>query len=405
VSEPQSDAVNRSQIRQESDANSTNIRLIDALLDFWADAPADGISVRALVQQAGAAQAAIHYHFGDMERLYVEASAAALSEARGWMEARSGDFAGLAERDLGPGLQASLIASAIADWTGGQRRLAMAARAAPSAGWQAAWDDFWAALSQAIGLGDHAAVIASFAAGESARQLLVWNPALDRALLEETTAALVLWLRERRFAANPVRAVHQELALGSYDRPAPRNDALAAQIEQAAADLLAQQGHAGVTFRAVAVQADVTLGRVIQACGTKSDLLRGALHRLYLREALGGDQAGLVAQRVPADVMFGQLLDVVLAGSQPVLRAYDEIERAIYNGDEYADLRGVVRSMEDPSGTWALQQLLGGRAPPAALVAVFSAIIRGIGFRVAQGAGEGSELRGWAQQALSPFAP
>lgn len=407
MSEVSGDAVERSHSRQESDANSTKIRLIDALLRLWSDVPADGISVRALVQQADAAQAAIHYHFGDMERLYSEASAAALNEARAWMEGRCGDLAGLVGRDLAAGLQASLIASTIADWTVGHRRLAMAARAAPSAGWQAAWDDFWTALAQTIGLGDHAAAIACFAAGESARHLLVWNPALDRALLEETTAALVLWLRERRLGADPVRAVHQQLAFDGYDRPAPRpvsrNDALTAQIEQAAAELLAERGHAGVTFRAVAARAGVTLGKVIHVCGTKSELLRSALHQLYVREALRGDRAGFVAQSMPAEALFARLLGTVLAGSQPVLRAYDEIERAIYNGGEYADLRGVVRSMEDPSGTWALQQLLGGQSPPAALVAVFSAIIRGIGFGVAQHGGDGDDMREWAQQALSAF--
>lgn len=407
MSEAQGSLVERSQTHHENDANPTGFRLIDALLRLWAEAPADGISVRALVHQADAAQAAIHYHFGNIERLYAKASAAALTEAKGWMAARCADLAGLAGRDLGPELQASLIASTLADWTGDQRRLAMAARAAPSAGWQAAWDDFWTALAQTIGLGDHAAALACFASGESARHLLVWNPALDRALLEETAAALVLWLRERRFAADPVRAVHQQLALSGYARPTPRptsrNDALAAHIEQAAADLLAQQGHAGVTFRAVAARAGVTLGKVIHTCGTKSELLRGALHRLYEREALRGDRAAFVAQSVAAEVLFERLLETVLAGSQPVLRAYDEIERAIYNGADYADLRGVVRSMEDPSGAWALQQVLGGQAPPTALVAVFSAIIRGIGFRVAQVGGEGAGPAAWAQHSLSVF--
>lgn len=368
-----------SQNGQNSDAKLTKSRLIEALLDMWADAPADGIAVRALVQKAGAAQGAIHYHFGDMERLYAEASSAALAHARGWMETRLAQIAVVAGAQLPAALQASLLAGTIADWTAQQRRLAMASRYAPSADWQAAWDDFWTRFAGLLGLGEHAGVIACFAAGEAARHLLVWNPALDRALLEETTASLLRWLNHRQFAPDAIRPIHQELARRGDDRPARFDDALAARIEQAAADLLAAKGHSGVTFRAVAAHACVTLGKVIHLCGTKSELLRRALHRLYEREALGGDREQFVAQSFPARVMLDYLLAAIIAGDQPVLRAYDEIERAIYNGEEYAALRGVVRSMEDPSGAWALEQMLAGAKPPGSLVAAFSAVIRGVG--------------------------
>lgn len=391
-------------MHQGNDLKPTKMRLIDALLSLWADAPADSISVRTLVQHAGAAQAAIHYHFGDIERLYVEASAVALTAAEAWMESRLTALGGLAGGAVAPALQASLIASTIADWTGRERRLAMAARFAPSPEWQSAWEEFWTRLAAGIGLGDHAVALAAFAAGENARHLLVWNPPLDRALLEETITALVLWLTERRFAPDPVRASHQRLAREGYDRPAARHDdALATTIQEVAADLLAQQGHAGVTFRAVAARAGVTLGKVIYSCGTKSELLRGALHHLYEREALGGDRAGFEAQRLPPEVVLALLLEAVLSGQQPVLRAYDEIERAICNGTEHADLRGVVRSMEDPSGTWALKQMLGGEVPPAALVAAFSATIRGIASRVIYGGYSKDDLRSYALLALQPF--
>lgn len=366
---------------QTNDANLTKSRLIDALLDMWADAPADGIAVRALVQKAGAAQSAIHYHFGDMERLYAEASRAALALARGWMETRLAQIAMVAGAQLPAALQASLLSGAIADWTAQQRRLAMASRYAPSEDWQAASDDFWTRFAGLLGLDGHAGAIACFAAGEAARHLLVWNSALDRALLEETAASLLRWLNHRQFAPDAIRPIHQELARRGYDRPARSDDALAARIEQAAADLLAEKGYSGVTFRAVAARSGVTLGKVIHLCGAKSELLRRALHRLYEREALGGDREQFVAQSFLARVMLDYLLAAIIAEDQPVLRAYDEIERAIYNGDEYAALRGMVRSMEDPSGAWALEQMLAGRKPPGSLVAAFSAVIRGVGYQ------------------------
>lgn len=395
--------MNPSQNDQETASKATKFRIIDALLDVWADAPADDVSVRSLVLKAGAAQSAIHYHFGDMEHLYLSASNTALDEARSWMDARLAQFGGLADAVLPADLQASLIATTIADWTGKQRRLAMAWRHAPGAEWQAAWDDFWHRLAVLLGLGEQAMTLACFAAGEASRHLLVWNAPLDRALLEETVAALVIWLRERRLSPDIVRPAYRTLARRGYDAPTPHGGALEQQIAAAAGALLAEKGHVGVTFRAAAAEARVTLGKVIHVCGTKSGLLHTALHSLYEREALGGDLAHLLTQSLAPDDMLDQLLDAVLGGKQPVLRAYDEIERAIYNGAEYAPLRGLVRSMADPSGTWTLQQMLGGTHPPAALVAVFSAVIRGIGYRALHAGLSDDDLQSGARAALQPF--
>ncbi|RNJ63570.1 MAG: TetR/AcrR family transcriptional regulator [Porphyrobacter sp. IPPAS B-1204] len=384
--------------------NSTESRLIDALLDLWAESPTEAVSVRALVQKAETAHSSIHYHFGNVEHLYQSASGAALAKAEHWMEAQLAALGTLAVDPLPPALQASIMASVIADWTGDQRRLAMAWRHAPGADWQTAWERFWGEVARVIGLGDNADTIACFAAGEAARHLLVWHPLLDRALLEETTAALVLWLRERRLQPDPVRAMYRTRALRHYHAPRPHLDRLNDPISAAAAALLAEQGHVGVTFRAVAARAQVTLGKVIHVYGTKSELLHAALYSLYEREALRGDVEQLVARTIAPDVMLDELLNAVLRGRQPVLAAYDEIERAIYNGEDHAPLRGLVRAMEDPSGTWALAQLLGGLHPSASLVAAFSATIRGIGYRVQHAGGTQDDLRSGAAAVLRPFA-
>ncbi len=388
---------------QENVIKPTNTRLIDALLDLWADAPVDDVSVRAVVQHASAAQSSIHYYFGDMERLYLAASRSALSQGQAWMGTRLAQLGRLDGEPLPAGLQASLIASTIADWTGGERRIAMAWRHAADAEWQAAWDGFWSDMASMIGLHEHADALACFAAGESARHLLVWNPPLDRALLDETVAAFTLWLRERRQSADCVRTAYCALARGNYDMPAPHPDVQAAQVADAAAALLAEKGHAGVTFRSVAARAGVTLGKVIHVYGTKSVLLHAALHGLYEREALRGDLEQLRAHRIAPGPMLERVLEAVLGGSQPVLAAYDEIERAIYNGPDHAALRGLVRAMDDPSGTWALQQMLGGTEPSASLVAAFSAVIRGVGYRALHSDGAQGDLRSGAMAALEPF--
>jgi AcrR family transcriptional regulator len=394
--------VNRSGDGQENDGKPTECRLIDALLRMWAEEPADRISVRALVQEADAAQSAIHYHFGDLERLYVEASQAALVLAEGWMADRLALLAPLAGERLAPGLQAALLADTIAGWTGGQRRLAIAARRVPGPGWERAELAFWTRIAGILGLGDHAATVACFARGEAARHLLAWNPPVDRALLDETATALVTWLAERRFAAETVRPLHRTLARRDYSEPVRGSAPEIAGIAAAAADLLAEQGHAGVTFRAVAARAQVTLGKVIHVVGTKAQLLALALHRLYEREALDDAREDFMAQTIPPQEMLGHVLEAVLGGSQPVLRAYDEIELAICNGPEFHPLRGVVRSMEDPSGTWTLTQMLGGTIPPASLVAGFSAVIRGAGFS-ARHAGSDPDCAARARDALAPF--
>lgn len=395
----------RSDCRRETATKSTELRLIDALLGMWAAMPIDQISVRALVHEARSAQAAIHYHFGDMERLYAAASATALTQAEGWMAGRLAVLAPLAQVTVTPALQAAVITATIADWAALQRPLAMAARHAPGPEWERSHREFWTRLAALIGLGDHADAVACYAHGEGARHLLVWNPVIDRALLEETTTALVAWLGARRLGDEGVRTAHRAVARAEYREPVKPGAGERAGLAEAAADLLAAQGHAGVTFRAVAARAGVTLGKVVHLVGTKSQLLALALHRLYEREALGGDPEQFQAQRFAPEEMLTIMLDAVLAGSQPVLAAYDEIERAIYNGADHAPLRGVVRSMEDPSGTWALTQLLGGEVPPASLVAAFSAILRGIGHRAAHAADPPEAQRAAAEAALRPFLP
>lgn len=379
------------------------MRLIAALLKLWSDAPADELSVRGVVQQAACAQSSIHYHFGNVERLYLAASHAALAEGQAWMAMQLTQLGRLTGAPLPAALQASLIASTISAWAVGQRRIAMAWRHAPDAEWQAAWESFWRDMATLLGLDDYADALACFAAGESARHLLVWNPPLDRALLEETVAAFTLWMREGRLSVDLVRPVYSSLARCGYNEPTLSPDIEAAEIASAAATLLAEKGHAGVTFRSVAARAGVTLGKVIHVHRTKSALLHAALHCLYEREALRGDIEQLRAHRIAPEPMLERVLAAVVGGSQPVLAAYDEIERAIYNGAEHAPLRGLVRAMDDPSGAWALQQMLGGTEPTASLVAAFSAVIRGIGYRARHAGATPEDLRSGAISALRPF--
>lgn len=373
----------------------------------WYKREVDAISVRLIASEAGCAPSAIGYHFGDLERLYHVAAEAAATDARRWAAHMLARFEGVGDDAPCDAARAAIIAAAIHQWCTAERPLALArrrSRALGFTGFERDWRDFWHRLARLIGLERHAATLALFADGEAARHLLDWDPVLDRLLLEETARALVDWLARGKTGAAPMRVQHSRCAVRAYDRPAPRREETARPILDAAADLLAEQGHRGLTFRAIADRAGVTLGMVVHHCGTRGELLRDALHRLYEREAMREEAGGLAGLTFVPEDMIDRILEAVGPGANPVLKAYDEIELALYNDPQFTGLRGLVRSMEDPSGTWSLGQITGLERPPAPLVAAFSATVRGIGFMAASEGKLRGQTRDYAQAGLAAFA-
>nr|WP_237437777.1 helix-turn-helix domain-containing protein [Altericroceibacterium endophyticum] len=174
-------------------------------------------------------------------------------------------------------------------------------------------------------------------------------------------------------------------------------------FSDAAANLLAREGRSGVTFRAVAKEANSTLGVVSHHFGSKSNLLREALCRLYEREAMTGDREAQFKQEIAPSIMLDEIVAAIAIGTHPVLYAYDEIELAIYNDPEFIDLRAAVRCMDDPSGTWAVKNLLGGQQPSQALVAAISSVCRGAGHLIATGVRPADNSNALIRSALTPF--
>lgn len=396
---------------RENDRKSTHDRLIESVRTAWDEREIDAISVRLIASEAGCAPSAIGYHFGDLERLYHIAAEAAATDARRWAEQMLDRFEGFG--DHAPcdaacdAARAGIIATAICQWCTDGRPLALArrrSRAIGFTGFERDWRDFWHRLARLIGLERHAATLALFADGEAARHLLDWDRVLDRLLLEETARALVDWLARGRTRPGPMRAQHSRLAVRAYDRPAARRDEAARPILDAAADLLAEQGHRGLTFRAIAGRAGVTLGMVVHHCGTRGELLRDALHRLYEREAMREEAGGLAGLSFAPEDMIDSILEAVGSAANPVLKAYDEIELAVYNDPRFTGLRGLVRSMDDPSGAWTLGQITHLERPPAPLVAAFSATVRGIGFMTACDGTLRGRSRDYARAGLAAFA-
>jgi AcrR family transcriptional regulator len=339
-----------------------------------------------IAEEADAAISSIDYHFHGLERLLVAAQEVALAHAENWIERRLAQISAVQGQSLTSTACAAIVAAVIDDWSEGSRMLAMAWRESSRAArnsssresharWTAVWRRFWSEACRYIGLPEHGEALALFFDGECAQHLLRWNRALDRALLDETVGALINFLSDRRIEPAPVRsayrAVVQDEHGGVLDVPGTPADPL----EAAAAEILATQGISALTFRAVAERAGTTLGSASYHFQSKHRMVRRAFEHLYRGAA--GEAAPLTD--VSADDLLTMVVQTIAKGDQPILRAFDEITQYISRSEDYAPLRGVIRSYRDPAATWLLEALLDapGRIP-SSLAGAFSSICRGL---------------------------
>ncbi|WP_133305229.1 helix-turn-helix domain-containing protein [Tsuneonella suprasediminis] len=387
--------------------------IISAVIEHWRDSPDSALSVRSLTASAGTAASAIGYHFGGLEQLFVAASRRMLAPAKLWMERVLRDILPLGGRPVPIQVSASIIAVTIDQWIG-ERSLAMAWRRTKSLSptpdalvvqlaWDEAWIDFWARIGECLGMTVHARTLAAFADGEACRHLLSWKPVLDKCLLQETALALTSWLDTNRIAGDSCRMAYRAGLTSDFAKLNDDREIQFSLFGNAAADLLARKGRSGVTFRAVAMEANSTLGAVSHHFGNKSNLLREALYRLYERETMTGDRGALFKREIPPSIMLDQIITGIVTDNHPILAAYDEIELAIYNDPDFIDLGTAARCLDDPSGTWALKNLLGGQQPSQSLVAAFSSVCRGAGHLIATGARHADNSDAFVRSALSPF--
>ncbi|MBW8735332.1 MAG: TetR family transcriptional regulator, partial [Asticcacaulis sp.] len=161
---------------------------------------------------------------------------------------------------------------------------AMAARdpgfAAVAADWHAVWRDAWDKVAACLLPPDAANLLYAFADGELCLHRIAWRPLLDRACLFETCAA---WMRLVTDGKTGPMSLREDLR-ARCENPASvpwADDSPEAAIAHAAADILGQSGMGGITHRAVAAEAGLSLGVVSYHFPTAEELTRAAFAAIY----------------------------------------------------------------------------------------------------------------------------
>lgn len=338
-------------------------RFIAATCARWESHGAAAISARQLSQAADAPVSSIYHHFGSLEHLFFASQQHCLVRAQAWCNDQLLHISGISASGES---FAGLFAHVVDEWTTGQRALAFAWREcqllsernpmfAPLAEqWSTTWADFWTQAGEALGLGPAHVIAARLFESESLLHLIRWRRVVDRAALDETARTLGAWLSGEAVPPAPWREHARAEALRSLPAP-PERDEAAAGIVAAAADLLRTTGVAGVTHRAVAESAGLTLGAVSHKFRTKSALLEAAFEGVYaaLTHQLGTDDP------IPEDAQSVEDSTVRMILRSTPGSAQDELFVAAARDPGLAPLGAQLRYLRGRSSMAFLQALLG----------------------------------------------
>jgi DNA-binding transcriptional regulator YbjK len=280
------------------DAATPQDRLMRTMAGLWQSHGRGRISARQTAALAGVTTSLINYHFGAFEGLLQASLRDFAGRCGAWWQSRLAPLGGIGRLDAQAG--GYLLASLIDELCTAERDMvfawfecqAMAARdaafAAVAADWYAVWRDGWAGVATHILPIDAADLLYAFAEGELCLHRIVSQPPLDRACLFETCAAWVQMVTEARTGPMPLR----ETLRARSDQPAAislPDGSPEAAIALAAADIVGKSGIGGVTHRAVAAAAGMTLGVVSYHFPTAELLIHAAFEAIY-GEITRGDQ-------------------------------------------------------------------------------------------------------------------
>jgi len=280
------------------DAATPQARLMLAMAGLWQSHGRGRISARQTAALAGVTTSLINYHFGSFEHLLEASLRDFIERSRAWWRSRLAPLDTLGPLDAQAG--GYLVASLIDELCASERDMtfawfecqAMAVREpqfqAIAAEWHAVWRDGWGRIAAHILPADAADLLAPFADGELCLHRIAWEPALDRACLFETCAAWVQMVTEGRTGPMSLRRT----LVARNENPAPlpwTDDSLEATIALAAADIVGRSGIGGVTHRAVAAEAELSLGVVSYHFPTADGLVHAAFAAIY-GQITGADQ-------------------------------------------------------------------------------------------------------------------
>uniref|UniRef100_UPI003A8B65B2 TetR/AcrR family transcriptional regulator n=1 Tax=Sphingomonas sp. GlSt437 TaxID=3389970 RepID=UPI003A8B65B2 len=243
----------------------------------------------------------IYYHFDDLERLLIASQQRALEHAKQWCSRQLQSMPTPVDDDDARKVMSPLMAALIQDWSVNHRALAFAWREcqlvaarnrkfAPALeGWNSLWADFWQRVSERYGMPDYARLNYYLFDGEGFLHLIQGDAVADAACLVELCQGWGDWLAGRPAAEGPWRR-HARLNAAKTAATVIPEGAIPERIAHAAADLVARNGPGGLTHRAVAAEAGLTLGAVSYHCRTSADLMHLAYETVYWR-TMGQDLA------------------------------------------------------------------------------------------------------------------
>ncbi len=275
-------------------------------------------SVRSIARLADANPSAINYNLGGIEQLYRLVFQQAADDTALWLAARLDDTADLPADAAGAG---AVLEYVIRAWVSERRDLALLYQEALSwaavdpglmQGWTRAWRDFWAAVAGRCGLDrDRGRMMNLFFQSEALHHLSPWRPAVEDAALRDLCDHFGwVWLGGPRRAPSGGLQSTQALLHGENLvklAPAALNLALAAVV------VVQEKGLLGLTHRAVAAHAGVTVGAVTHYFRTAEDLVAGAI-RGQVEELFQADDADGAAAldrgAVPSLAKFAEGIEV-----------------------------------------------------------------------------------------------
>ncbi len=261
--------------------SNTSQRLVAAAGFLVAQEGIAAASARAIAAQADTSASAIHYNFGNLERLLHVVVEQGVEDTGAWLVDRESEIAALPPSPDGA---AWALLHVLGAWTSAARPLALTYQEAvtawpgqgPSAAWTRLWRDFWIRTAQRFELSAlDGRVLHAFFEHEALYHLSRWSTALEGAALVEMVerlATICLGAPTR-----PPRGAVATAERAAGARPHGSVPPSAMRIAKAAGEVVEEKGLAGLTHRAVAKHAGVTTGSVTHHFRSIEDLVAGAI--------------------------------------------------------------------------------------------------------------------------------